>query len=234
MAFVPKFLFGFACGGIAGMLLLAGACAPMEPGPMPAPAAAPTEISTKLPAMPTPRPKPRPVDQVAVPEAAQALPPPSALPVALAPTDAVEPVTAETVSPATPAVAEARSPAPATAPPGVRLALRAPARLTPNDAPLALAIEARLSNTAGSDARLTAATPCEVTDWVLVDAAGAVAARKEPVLCAQVLAESVLRAGETLVARDQIEIPGKSLTTGRYRLRYRFWGANAEAEIAVR
>ncbi|MFA5123680.1 hypothetical protein [Zavarzinia sp.] len=218
------------------LALLAAACAPVDSGPAPAPAPA-AQISTKPPAMPTPRPRPRPVDAVAVPEAEQAVPPPTALPVAVAPAPAtsLDLVPGDAVSPAAPTpAAEARTPWPPSLPPGLRLALRAPTHLAPSDTPMALAIEARLSNTAGSDARLTAATPCDVTDWILLDAVGAVTARKEPVLCAQVLAESVLRAGETLVARDQIEIPGKSLATGRYRLRYRFWGANAEAEIAVR
>ncbi|PWR19863.1 hypothetical protein [Zavarzinia compransoris] len=116
----------------------------------------------------------------------------------------------------------------------LRLALRAPSRLpSQGSGTLALPIEARLSNISAAIARLSAPTPCDVATWQILDPRGSVILAKEADLCAQVVAESTLKPGETLISRDRIDIPGALLASGRYRLRYAFWGAVAEADITI-
>ena len=98
---------------------------------------------------------------------------------------------------------------------------------------LTLPIEARLSNGGHHEVRLNAATPCEVTRWEILAPTGAIVLAKRADLCAQVIAESVLQPGETLITRDSIGIPAAHLRPGPYRLRYVFWGAVAEAELTI-
>ncbi|WP_147385667.1 hypothetical protein [Oleomonas cavernae] len=213
------------------MLLAMAGCALEEPG---APAASITPaaaVPQQPPVMPTRRPAPKPVTLSPAPATAAAVPAPAPL-TSPAP---VEDRLAATAPPppaaAPPAPSRVR---PRSAPPGINLSLRTPSLLPKVPGTVTLAIEAKLSNDGNLDALLSVPTACDVVAWEIVDRANQVLLSKEPAICAQVVAESTLRPGEILVARDRIEVPGDSLTAGgRYRLRYAFWGAVAEADIAV-
>lgn len=216
---------------IAFTAVLAVAGCALEPAPAPAPSIAPVAEAPRLPpVMPTKRPRPKPVSLSPEPALSTAVPPP-------VPLSSSVPAETEFASNPPPEAAPPGMPSrvgPATAPPGVSLTLRTPSVLPKVPGTVTLAIEAKLSNTGNLDALLSAPTACDVALWEIVDRAGQVLLSKEPAICAQMVAESTLRPGETLVARDRIEVPGESLNAGgRYRLRYAFWGAVAEADITV-
>lgn len=215
--------------GLVLLLAVAG-CALEESGAPVASMAPAAAAPQRPPVMPTRRPEPKPVSLSPAPAMAAAVP----APVPLASPAPVEDRLAATAPPPASAPAAPSRVRPRSAPPGVNLSLRTPSLLPKVPGTVTLAIEAKLSNDGNLDALLSVPTACDVVAWEIVDRANRVLLSKEPAICAQAIAESTLRPGEILVARDRIEVPGDSLTAGgRYRLRYAFWGAVAEADIAV-
>lgn len=217
----------------------AAACsAPIDGVQAPSTHVAPASAGLQgVPIMPSRRPTPKPVAPVAEPVSlAPSVPPPAVIGSA----DAASPIL-----PAAPALPEVTAGSPPLASPattleaakpdkGLRLALRAPTRLpSQGKGVLALPIEARLSNISPTVALLSAPTPCDVAHWEILDPRGSVILAKESSLCAQVIAESSLKPGETLISRDRIDIPGALLGSGKYRLRYAFWGTVAEADLTI-
>ncbi|PWR24839.1 hypothetical protein [Zavarzinia aquatilis] len=193
-----------------------------------------TAAPLQPPVMPTRRPTWKPAtpreDVGAVPPPALLGQPATYVPEArpLAPGDLAATPPPPTVTPAsTPAIS------PGATAPGLRLSLRLPKKLPHSDGPLILPVEAKLSNIGTREARLNAPTPCDVAVWQLQDARGEVLLAKDADICAQVVAESSLKPGETLITRDQIAIPGHLLGIGSYRLRYAFWGTVAEETVTV-
>lgn len=217
------------------LLAAVTACAEMEPAPAPAPAA--PAASLQPPALPSRKPAwkpttPRSEDVGAVP----APEPVGAVSAPLTEASVVLPAAPLATESPPPAVTPASTPAlsPGATAPGLRLTLRLPRKLPVTEEAILLPIEAKLSNIGTREARLTAATPCDVAVWQISDASGAALLAKEAAICAQVLAESSLKPGETLITRDQIEIPPHLLGAGSYRLRYVFWGTAAEETVDVR
>lgn len=229
-----------AASFLAISALLVTACVPVPPAP-PAPSAAIRPAQPKTPpVMPSRRPVPPTVPAVTESAEATNIPPPAVIggaeagAVAAAPLPEIAPVTPVLVAPPPPpAPAPVHTPGLEPVDAGLRLDLRTPERLPRTTAAMSLPVEARLSNVGRNEVHLSAATPCEVTRWEILSDEGAVILAKEADLCAQVVAEAVLKPGEILVTRDQIDIPGNRLSPGGYRLRYRFWGAMAEADIAI-
>lgn len=213
-------------------LLAIAACAE-SPDPAPGDAML-TAAPLQPPVMPTRRPTWKPAtpreDIGAVPAPAPVGQPAAFVPEArpLGPSDLA-------ATPPPPVITPASTPAisPGATSPGLRLSLRLPKKLPLTDGPFILPVEAKLSNIGTREARLNAPTPCDVAVWQLQDARGAVLLAKDADICAQVVAESSLKPGETLITRDQIAIPGHLLGAGTYRLRYAFWGTAAEETITV-
>lgn len=214
-------------------LLAVTACADLEPAAAPTHAGL-TATTPQPPVMPTRRPAWKP----GLPrEDVGALPAPEPVGQPASFITEARPLTPDNLAPAPPppAVTPASTPAlsPGATTPGLRLSLRMPKKLPLTVGPIALPIEAKLSNIGTREARLSAQTPCDVVVWQLQDARGEVLLSKDAGICAQVIAESSLKPGETLITRDQIDIPARLLGAGTYHLRYAFWGTMAEADVSV-
>ncbi|MCF4164284.1 hypothetical protein L2U69_01320 [Zavarzinia compransoris] len=220
--------------------LLVTACVPVPEAPPPASASISPAPPKTPPVMPSRRPLPPTVPAVTESAEAASVPPPAVIGgtedgiVTAVPLPEITPVAPVLVAPPPPpSPAPVHTPGLAPVDTGLRLDLRTPESLPRTATAVSLPVEARLSNEGGNEVHLSAATPCEVTRWEILSGEGIVILAKEADLCAQVVAEAILKPGETLVTRDQIDIPGNRLAIGDYRLRYRFWGAMAEADIAI-
>lgn len=214
-------------------LLAVAACADLDPVAAPAHAGL-SAAPLQPPVMPTRRPAWKPSlprqDVGAVPA-----PDPVGQPASYI-TEARPPAPSDLApTPPPPVITPASTPAlsPGATTPGLRLSLRVPKKLPLTVGPIVLPIEAKLSNIGTREARLSAQTPCDVVVWQLQDARGEILLSKDAGICAQVIAESSLKPGETLITRDQINIPARLLGSGTYHLRYAFWGTMAEADVRV-
>ncbi|WP_439814695.1 hypothetical protein [Zavarzinia sp. CC-PAN008] len=148
----------------------------------------------------------------------------AAPPAAEAPPPAPDPGPVAAATPSTPAV-------PST--PGLTARITAPLELAAGSTSVAL--EATITNDTGSATTVTAATPCDVHRWRILDSAGQEIARQPEQMCAQVVESLPLEAGETRGEPFTIDVPAGALAAGQtYRIDYRFWGVPAEAAIGVR
>lgn len=103
--------------------------------------------------------------------------------------------------------------------------------------PLAALIQGEVSlrNTAGDVVVVSVPRPCDVFDWMILDAGGRPVMAKDPVECVEQVTSKALAPGSTLTERLSIYLLPRVLQGGqRYVVDYRFWGQPARAEFTAR
>lgn len=95
--------------------------------------------------------------------------------------------------------------------------------------------EVTLRSTAPDVQVVTVLRPCDVLDWIMLDAGGRLVMSKDPVECVEQPTAKALAPDSTLNERIWIYLLPNVLKPGqRYVIDYRFWGQPAQAEFTAR
>jgi len=96
-------------------------------------------------------------------------------------------------------------------------------------------IHATLKNNSGKELVLTAATPCDVSSWQIIDSSGAVKqVSVKPEICIQQFVTEKVEPGKTYARDDVVHIDGKKLTDGSsYKFRYKLFGYETESNFTA-
>lgn len=92
-----------------------------------------------------------------------------------------------------------------------------------------------LTNNSAAAELLTAANPCAIHHWEVLDERGTIVDVEKDELCLQIFQSRNLEPGETIRSDYVVAVNGKALQDGRrYRLRFKFWRFESEAFFTVR
>jgi hypothetical protein len=96
-------------------------------------------------------------------------------------------------------------------------------------------IHATLKNNSGKELALTASTPCDVSNWQIIDSSGATNQVKvKPEICIQQFVAVKVGSGQTYAYDDVIHIDGKKLSDGApYKFRYELFGYETETRFTA-
>ena len=100
--------------------------------------------------------------------------------------------------------------------------------------PVQFRVRPRIANLTDDPLELTAANPCKVFRWVLVDSAGEFIQSQPAEVCAEVVVTNRIEPGYQLEDEFLIELDPKRVTPGgQYQLMMQFWNHQAQTLLEL-